>query len=113
VCNFAILSEDIRPLLTTLRRLLSPKGSFVLQTVHPWIACGDQPYAEGWREESFQGWEGEFKASMPWFFRTLESWFSELSSAGWLVSKLQEPFDPASGKPLSLLLVLKPLTPSE
>jgi 2-polyprenyl-3-methyl-5-hydroxy-6-metoxy-1,4-benzoquinol methylase len=113
VCNFAILSEDIQPLLTTLRTLLSPKGSLILQTVHPWIACGDQPYVEGWREESFQGWEGEFKVSMPWFFRTLESWFSELSRAGWVVSTLREPVDPVSGKPLSLLLVLKPLTQSE
>src|SRR5688572_23899372 len=112
VCNYAILSEDIRPLLTSLRGLVSPKGSFVVQTVHPWVVSSDQPYIDGWREESFKGWEGEFKAAMPWFFRTLESWFAELNAAGWFVVSLREPADPASGKPLSLLLVSKPLTQS-
>jgi 2-polyprenyl-3-methyl-5-hydroxy-6-metoxy-1,4-benzoquinol methylase len=105
VCNFALLGEEIQPLLTSLRRLLTSHGSLVIQTVHPWTASGDQHYQDGWREETFEGWEGGFTAVMPWFFRTLASWFSELASAGFHVVKLQEPADRASGRPLSLLLV--------
>jgi 2-polyprenyl-3-methyl-5-hydroxy-6-metoxy-1,4-benzoquinol methylase len=105
VCNFSMLSENVQPLLGNLRGLVSSKGSLILQTVHPWVASSAELYLDGWREERFQGWEGEFSAAMPWFFRTLESWFSELGTAGWVVTTLREPADRASGKPLSLLLV--------
>jgi 2-polyprenyl-3-methyl-5-hydroxy-6-metoxy-1,4-benzoquinol methylase len=111
VCNFAILGEDVQDLLTSLRGLLKPGGSLVIQSVHPWAACGEEPYRNGWREETFQGWSGRFTAAMPWFFRSLESWFGELSAAGLRVTTLVEPVDPTTGRPLSLLLLCKPLRP--
>jgi 2-polyprenyl-3-methyl-5-hydroxy-6-metoxy-1,4-benzoquinol methylase len=113
VCNFSILSEDIRTLLRNLRSLVRPNGFLVVQTVHPWVASGAEPYLDGWREERFEGWDGGFEAPMPWFFRTLESWFSELGAAGWVVTTLREPADRASGKPLSVLLVCEPVGGSE
>ena len=27
----------------------------MIQTVHPWGACGDEPYRDGWRLETFDG----------------------------------------------------------
>jgi 2-polyprenyl-3-methyl-5-hydroxy-6-metoxy-1,4-benzoquinol methylase len=54
VCNFSLLGEEIRPLLTSLRDLLSSDGSLVIQTVHPWTATNDQPYQDGWREETLR-----------------------------------------------------------
>jgi len=107
VCNFSILGEDVKSLLTALRNLLRPDGALVIQTVHPWAACAERPYSNGWREETFQGWSGEFKEPMPWFFRTLQSWISELAGAGLEVLRLEEPVDPSSGRPLSLLMVCK------
>ena len=109
VCNYSILGQDVHALLTSLRRLLQSRGSIVIQTVHPWTACGDQPYRDGWREETFQGWPGQFTASMPWFFRTLASWLSELSNAEFQVLTLVEPVDAATAWPLSLLLVCQPV----
>lgn len=112
VCNFSILEEDVKDLLAGFRDLLKPGGSLVIQTVHPWPACGDQPYRDGWREETFEGWDDGFTAAMPWFFRTLSSWFAELSAANFRVTALIEPVDSAAARPLSLILVCEPL-PSE
>jgi 2-polyprenyl-3-methyl-5-hydroxy-6-metoxy-1,4-benzoquinol methylase len=105
VCNFSILGEEVVSLLCTLRSLLRPDGALLIQTVHPWAACGEQPYRDGWRVETFQNWSVEFKAPMPWFFRTLHSWFSELAEANIQILRIEEPMDPGSGRPVSLLMV--------
>jgi 2-polyprenyl-3-methyl-5-hydroxy-6-metoxy-1,4-benzoquinol methylase len=105
VCNYSILAERIDGLFRHLRSLLAPAGTLLIQTPHPWMACGDAPYADGWREETFQGWQQTFASAMPWYFRTLESWVRELNDAGLLMKEAREPLNPATGRPLSLLLV--------
>ena len=108
-CNFALLGEDIVPLLAGLRRRLSPAGRLVVHTVHPWVACGDGAYADGWRSEDFAAFgAGRFRESMPWFFRTLPRWVADLGEVGLVVESLREPPDPGTGRPLSLLIVAAP-----
>lgn len=109
VCNFALLDEYIAPLLGALRERLNPSGLLLIQTVHPWTACGDAPYVDGWRLEDFAAFGSEFSAPMPWFFRTLESWLALLAASGWRLRQLREPRHPDTGKPCSLLLELQPL----
>ncbi|KJK01872.1 methyltransferase type 12 [Pseudomonas sp. 21] len=109
VCNFALLDEYIAPLLGALRERLSPGGRLLIQTVHPWAACADEPYADGWRLETFAAFGGEFSSPMPWFFRTLESWLALLNASGWRLRQLREPRHPDTGQPCSLLLELQPL----
>jgi hypothetical protein len=67
-------------------------------------AVGDAAYTNGWREETFANFGVAFPASMPWFFRTLSSWMSEILAAGLVVEYFEEPIDTESGRPLSLLL---------
>ncbi|WP_286912596.1 MULTISPECIES: class I SAM-dependent methyltransferase [unclassified Pseudomonas] len=101
--NFALLQQDIIPLLTTLKTLLVPGGAMLIQTLHPWsVANGD--YQDGWREESFSGFAGHWKP-IPWYFRTLASWLNALDMAGFRLASLQEPQHPQSAVPQSLLLV--------
>ncbi|KFL37566.1 hypothetical protein N788_09265 [Arenimonas donghaensis DSM 18148 = HO3-R19] len=108
-CNFALLGEDILPLLASLRRRLSATGRLVLQTVHPLVAGADGDYADGWRTETFAAFgAGRFPASMPWYFRTLSRWVDDLGKAGLGVERVREPMDPNTGRPLSLLLVAAP-----
>lgn len=108
-CNFALLGEHIVPLLAALRRRLAPEGRLVIHTVHPWMACGDGEYADGWRSETFAAFgAGRFKESMPWYFRTLPRWLADLGEAGLVVENLREPLDPNTGRPLSLLLIAAP-----
>ncbi|MCP8464465.1 class I SAM-dependent methyltransferase [Pseudomonas sp. ZM23] len=107
VCNFALLDEHVEPLLGALRERLAPAGRLLIQTVHPWVACGGQPYLDGWRLETFAAFGDSFSTPMPWFFRTLESWLALLGASGWRLCRLREPRHPQSGQPCSLLLELQ------
>ncbi|MGE8062166.1 class I SAM-dependent methyltransferase [Pseudomonas sp. NPDC089547] len=104
VCaNFALLHQEIIPLLAAMNDLLVPGGALVIQTLHPWsVADGD--YQDGWRQESFAGFDGDWQP-MPWYFRTLASWLNALDMAGWRLVGLQEPQHPQSAVPQSLLMV--------
>lgn len=104
VCNFALLDEDLVPLLSGLRSRLAPAGRLVIQTVHPVATAGAEGYREGWREEIFAAFGGDFRAPMPWFYRTFEGWATALRRAGLTISFLQEPRDP-DGNVLSLVWV--------
>lgn len=101
--NFALMHQDIIPLLAAMNVLLSPGGALVIQTLHPWtVAAGN--YQDGWREETFDGFKGQWRP-MPWYFRTLSSWLNALDMAGFRLVVLQEPQHPQSPVPQSLLLV--------
>lgn len=100
--NFALLQQDIIPLLTAMHGLLKPGGSLLIQTLHPWTVAGGD-YQDGWREESFTGLAGDWRP-MPWYFRTLSSWLKAVEMAGFSLVELQEPQHPQSPVPQSLLL---------
>ncbi|WP_210639489.1 MULTISPECIES: class I SAM-dependent methyltransferase [unclassified Pseudomonas] len=104
--NFALLHQDIIPLLTAMNALLAPGGTLVIQTLHPWAAAAGN-YQDGWREETFAGFQGQWQP-MPWYFRTLSSWLNALDMAGFRLAGLQEPQHPQSTAPQSLLLVAEP-----
>lgn len=104
VCNFSLLEAELAPLLDALRGVLAARGRLVIQTVHPWAACGDAPYVDGWREETFAGFGGGFAAPMPWYFRTLASWVDAIGASGFAIERIVEPVDAESGRPLSLLI---------
>ncbi|HSK42005.1 MAG TPA: class I SAM-dependent methyltransferase, partial [Arenibaculum sp.] len=115
VANFALLDEDMDPLLASLRRILVPGGALVVQTVHP--ASAGAPYRDGWRTEDFAGFgngangEGDGAGSwrpMPWYFRTLGSWLDLLRRTGYGLTDLDEPVHPETQLPLSLLMTAQP-----
>jgi len=101
--NFALLHQDIIPLLTAMNALLTPDATLVIQTLHPWVAA-DGNYQDGWREETFAGFKGQWQP-MPWYMRTLSSWINALDMAGFRLVGLQEPQHPQSAMPQSLLLM--------
>jgi SAM-dependent methyltransferase len=109
VFNFALLEEEAAPVLDAVRRLLAPGGALYVQTVHPWTACGDAAYRDGWRTETFAGFGAAFPEAMPWYFRTLASWGSLRRRRGNPEREVREPAHPETGRPLSLLLVGEPL----
>lgn len=108
VCNFALLDEDIVPVLRALRSVVEARGALIIQTVHPWTAKGDGEYRDGWRTETFAGFGVGFSEPMPWYFRTLASWMSVLRAGGYQVEELREPTHPETGDPLALLLIARP-----
>jgi 2-polyprenyl-3-methyl-5-hydroxy-6-metoxy-1,4-benzoquinol methylase len=107
VCNFSLLGEEVVPLLRALAGLLAPGAPLLVQTVHPFSAAGDAPYQYGWREETFAAFGAGFTNAMPWYFRTVASWLRTVHAADLSVADLAEPTDPATGRPLSLLLTCR------
>ena len=106
ICNFSLLEEDVEPVLRHLRQCLEPGGSLLIQTLHPGSG-GEDGNGDGWRVESFAGFEACFTQAMPWYFRSLTSWSALLTSSGFSIKSFVEPLDPKSGTPLSLLLECK------
>jgi 2-polyprenyl-3-methyl-5-hydroxy-6-metoxy-1,4-benzoquinol methylase len=103
VCNFSLIGADVAAVLRGVFALLRPGGALLIQTVHPRIACGDGPYEDGWRLETFAAFGGAFPAPMPWYFRTLHSWDAAIDAGGFNITERSEPKDDA-GRTLSLLL---------
>lgn len=100
-CNFALLDADLATPLAAARACLRPRGQLFVQTLHPLGDAG--PYSDGWRLEEFSGLEG-FTEPMPWYFRTLSSWFAGFGAAGFVIDGIDEPYDADTRRPLSLLL---------
>ena len=106
VCNFSLFGqESVEQLIGYVPRLLSPAGRFFLQTLHPQTANGDQPYQDGWREGSWQGFDRTFTDPAPWYFRTLESWKQLLNLGALTLEAVQEPIHPQTQQPASVIFV--------
>ncbi len=105
VCNFSLLGEEIGDLLRSLRQAIVSDGHLLIQTVHPFTAGQEQPYVDGWKTETFDNFGGAFREPMPWYFRTVSSWFQQVSKAGWRVCECEEPTHPQTQIPLSMLLI--------
>jgi 2-polyprenyl-3-methyl-5-hydroxy-6-metoxy-1,4-benzoquinol methylase len=108
VFNFALLSENMAPILRAASEILAPGGCILIQTLHPVEASQGDRYENGWREERFAGMGEGYQAAMPWFFRTLGSWWEELRRAELECSAVEEPLHPETGRPASLLLSAVP-----
>lgn len=106
VCNFSLIGDEaVRGLFRAAPTYLRPGGHLVVQTVHPLMACGEAPYADGWRDGSWAGFSSAFADAAPWYFRTVSSWLALFEEHGLRVVEMREPLHPRSGKPASLILV--------
>jgi 2-polyprenyl-3-methyl-5-hydroxy-6-metoxy-1,4-benzoquinol methylase len=106
VCNFSLLGhESVEALFAAMHALLRPHGVFIIQTLHPIVACGARPYLDGWREGSWAGFSADFTDPAPWYFRTLESWLALLLRHGLRLLELREPIDPRTQQPASVIFI--------
>lgn len=106
VCNFALLGkESVEGVFGAVPSLLNSHGAFVVQTLHPVIACGDFPYRDGWREGSWAGFSHDFSNPAPWYFRTLDSWIKLFVGNGFQLCEVREPVHPKTQKPASIIFV--------
>lgn len=106
VCNFSLLGkESVEDIFRTAASLLRPQGSFIVQTLHPVMACADVPYQDGWREGSWDGFNGSFIDPAPWYFRTIESWIKLFTENKFRVAQVREPIHPKTSKPASMIFI--------
>ena len=105
VFNFSLLDERITPVLSAAGKVLFPYGRILIQAAHPASALeGGGGYRDGWRtlDEAAPG--VALTSPVPWYFRTFTTWVLELRRAGLLLVETYEPLDPATGRPVSLIL---------
>jgi SAM-dependent methyltransferase len=106
VCNFSLIGKDaVEGLFRAAPTYLRQGGHMIVQTVHPFASCGEAAYADGWREGSWAGFNSGFQDAPPWYFRTMAGWIALFASHGFVLRELREPLHPATGKPVSLILV--------
>ena len=106
VANFSLIGKEaVDGLFAAAPTYLRAGGTLVVQTVHPVMACGDAPYADGWRAGSWAGFSDDFQDAPPWYFRTISRWIALFETHGLRVVEMREPLHPRTGKPVSLILV--------
>lgn len=106
VANFALIGKETVDLLVgAVPALLNPGGVFIVQTMHPVVAGGDEPYVDGWRAGSWAGFSQDFSDPAPWYFRTIESWVRLFRSAGLANLEIREPINPQTRKPASIIFL--------
>jgi len=104
--NFSLFGgEQVLGLLQKLQPALPATGHLLIQTLHPFAACGDAPYESGWREGSWSGFSQDFVNPAPWYFRTMGDWVKMLKESGFSLMEVLEPVHPKTGHPTSLILV--------
>lgn len=106
VANFSLIGKEaVDGLFAAAPTYLRKGGTLVVQTVHPLVACGDEPYVDGWRAGSWAGFSDDFQDAPPWYFRTISSWIALFATHGLRVLEMREPLHPRTGKPVSMILV--------
>lgn len=106
VCNFSLLGkESVETVFAHGHSLLAEDGCFVVQTLHPLIACGDEEYRDGWRWSSWGGISDEISDPSPWYFRTFESWVRLFCASKFKLEEIREPLHPETGRPASVIFV--------
>lgn len=98
VANFSLLDDRAADVLARLG------GTVIVQTVHP-LAAG--ACEDGWRTETFAAFPGEWPESMPWYFRTRESWMRGFAEAGLEVEEIREPRHPERDVPASIIFIAR------
>lgn len=106
VCNFSLIGkEGAEAVVRAADRLIEPGGWLVIQTLHPAVARGEGPYADGWREGSWAGCGSDFGQPAPWYFRTFGGWVRLLEFGGLRLREVREPIRPGTGDPVSIVFL--------
>ena len=106
VANFSLIGkESVEGVVGRAPQLLTDGGALVIQTLHPLVAGAGLPYEDGWRDGSWAGFSSEFSDPAPWYFRTMETWQSLLTDAGFQTIEMREPIHPGTGQPASVIFI--------
>ncbi len=106
VCNFSLLGkESVEHIFKEAHNIINDGGAFIVQTIHPVVACADEPYQDGWRAGSWAGFSEKFTDPAPWYLRTMQSWGALFTANGLVLEKVIEPVNPQTNMPASIIFV--------
>lgn len=106
VFNFCLYEKEVTAqLLHAATTWVQPHGKLFIQTLHPCtILHADEPYADGWKTETWAGLKRSFTHPYRWYYRTMASWMNLLQNAGWKNIQLLESVHPLNKKPVSIII---------
>ncbi len=108
VINFALIDkENTEALIRYVPSLLQQAGYLFIQTLHPLTIALTDEYKTGWKDGSWNGMKQNFVQPYFWYFRTLEDWMNLFRQSGFTLEEMREPIHPGTGKPASVIFVLK------
>lgn len=64
-CGELLGSGNVSHLFKQVPFILYRQGSFIIQTLHPVVACGEDPYEDGWRARSWDASASSFTSRRP------------------------------------------------
>ena len=106
--NFALFeNKKTARLIKRLPHYLTQNGTIIIQTLHPFAITKEAPYKSAWQKDSWKGLKRKFTQPHRWYFRTLEDWVKLFKKAGLLLEAIEEPIHPKTGRPVSVVFVLK------
>lgn len=105
VFNFCLyLKDGLTELLSNTIKQLSPNGTLVIQTLHPFFLLQNGlPYKSQWLSDSWKGLPGDFTDGHSWYARTLEDWVAELNRLENINFSMKEIANDEE-KPISLII---------
>ncbi len=108
VFNFCLyLKDGLRELLLNTLKQLSPNGTLVIQTLHPFFLLQNGlPYKSQWLSDSWKGLPGDFTDGHSWYARTMEDWVAELNRLENINFSMKEIVNDEE-KPISLIIKIK------
>ncbi|MEH6559115.1 MAG: class I SAM-dependent methyltransferase [Oceanicoccus sp.] len=108
ICNFSLIGkESVEHIFNMAPLILTERGYLIIQTLNPTTSCGDQAYADGWRDGSWEGFSNDFRNPAPWYFRTQETWRNLYQENGFELKQIKEPVNPNTKNATSLIMVGK------
>lgn len=105
IFNFCLyVKNGLIELLSNTLKQLSPKGSLVIQTLHPYFLLQNNlPYKSQWISDSWKGLPGNFTDGHSWYARTMEDWVQELNQIEHIEFNIKEVLND-DDKPISLII---------
>ncbi len=107
--NFGLfLKEEAQDLLRKLHLSLLSGAYLIIQTLHPFFKITqEKPYLGNWEENGWAGLGEQYTAPFPWYNRTLADWVSLFIDTGYILEEIQEPLNPITQRPQSIIFVVK------
>lgn len=109
VINFGLfLKEEVEDLLRALHKCRLSGAHLIVQTLHPFFKITqEKPYLSNWEENGWAGLGEQYTEAFPWYNRTLSDWVRLFIDTGYILEEIQEPLNPITQKPQSMIFVVK------
>ncbi|MDH5228833.1 MAG: methyltransferase domain-containing protein [Gammaproteobacteria bacterium] len=104
VCNFSLLGkQSVENVFANAKRLLSPSGWLIVQTIHPATIQSIANNQDSWQIETWDILDNNSPQAIPWYARSMDSWETLFKQAGFKQLEISNIKHPNSQALLSVI----------